>query len=102
MLGKSLIIVESPAKASTIKKYLDNTYEVEASAGHIKDLPERTLGVDVESEFAPHFEVVQAKRKIVELDSVIRLWDTTIVITVGGGGVPVIEHLDGTFEATLG
>lgn len=66
MLGKSLIIVESPAKASTIKKYLDNTYDVEASAGHIKDLPERTLGVDVEAEFSPHFEVVEGKRKIVE------------------------------------
>ena len=65
-MGKSLIIVESPAKAKTIKKYLDNTYEVEASAGHIKDLPERTLGVDVEADFAPHFEVVQAKRKIVD------------------------------------
>jgi DNA topoisomerase-1 len=65
-LGKSLIIVESPAKAATIKKYLDNTYEVEASAGHIKDLPERTLGVDVDQGFAPHFEVVQGKRKIVD------------------------------------
>ncbi|HOI11629.1 MAG TPA: toprim domain-containing protein, partial [Myxococcota bacterium] len=65
-MGKSLIIVESPAKAATIKKYLDNTYEVEASAGHIKDLPERTLGVDVDQGFAPHFEVVQGKRKIVD------------------------------------
>lgn len=65
-MGKSLIIVESPAKATTIKKYLDNSYEVEASAGHIKDLPERTLGVDVAEAFAPHFEVVQGKRKIVD------------------------------------
>ena len=48
---KGLIIVESPAKAATIKKYLDGEYEVEASAGHIKDLPERALGVDVAKDF---------------------------------------------------
>jgi DNA topoisomerase-1 len=61
-----LIIVESPAKASTIKKYLQGEYEVEASAGHIKDLPERTLGVDVNDGFATKFEVVKGKRKIVD------------------------------------
>ncbi len=65
-MGKSLIIVESPAKAATIKKYLLGEYEVEASAGHIKDLPERSLGVDVENEFGTKFEVVKGKRKIVD------------------------------------
>jgi len=65
-VGKSLIIVESPAKASTIKKYLQGEFEVEASAGHIKDLPERTLGVNVEDGFATKFEVVKGKRKIVD------------------------------------
>ena len=63
---KGLIIVESPAKAATIKKYLDGEYEVEASAGHIKDLPERALGVDVAKDFEPRFEVVKGKKKIVD------------------------------------
>jgi len=65
-LAKSLIIVESPAKAATIKKYLDDSFEVEASAGHIKDLPKTTLGVDVEKEFKPHFVIVPGKKKIVD------------------------------------
>ncbi|MBM4396490.1 MAG: type I DNA topoisomerase [Deltaproteobacteria bacterium] len=65
-MAKSLIIVESPAKAATIKRYLDGSFEVEASAGHIKDLPERALGVDVAKGFSPRFEVVRGKRKIVD------------------------------------
>jgi DNA topoisomerase-1 len=65
-LGKALIIVESPAKATTIKKYLGADYEVEASAGHVKDLPERSLGVDVDNDFAVRFEVVKGKRKILD------------------------------------
>jgi len=65
-VGKPLIIVESPAKAKTIKKYLAGKYEVEASAGHIKDLPQSTLGIDVENGFAPKLEVVRGKKKIVD------------------------------------
>lgn len=64
--NKSLIIVESPAKAATIKKYLDNGFNVEASAGHIKDLPERTLGVDIKRGFRPRFELLRSKKKLVE------------------------------------
>ena len=65
-MSKPLIIVESPAKAATIKKYLGGEFEVEASAGHIKDLPERTLGVDVERDFDLKFEIVRGKKKIVD------------------------------------
>ena len=65
-MGKPLIIVESPAKATTIKKYLSGKYEVEASAGHIKDLPQSSLGIDIQKGFAPKLEVVRGKKKIVD------------------------------------
>ena len=50
---KSLLIVESPAKAKTIEKYLGKSYLVKASMGHLMDLPKSRLGIDVESDFAP-------------------------------------------------
>lgn len=61
----SLVIVESPAKARTIKKYLGRGFTVEASVGHVKDLPKRTLGVDVDHDFAPVYEVIEGKAKII-------------------------------------
>lgn len=65
-MSKPLIIVESPAKADTIKKYLRGEYEVLASAGHVKDLPLKSLGVDLEKGFKPRLRVVPSKRKIVD------------------------------------
>src|SRR5207237_1922851 len=62
-MGKSLVIVESPAKAKTINKYLGSDYSVMASIGHIKDLPMRELGVDVENNFEPHYEVIPDTKK---------------------------------------
>ena len=64
-MSKGLVIVESPAKAKTIQKYLGDGYEVEASLGHIKDLPKRGLGVDVENDFATEYEVIPGKEKVV-------------------------------------
>ena len=52
-MSKSLIIVESPAKARTISKYLGRGYAVMASVGHVKDLPENKLGVDIQRNFTP-------------------------------------------------
>ena len=52
---KNLVIVESPAKAKTIKKYLGKNYEVVASMGHVRDLPKSTLGVDVDNGFTPKY-----------------------------------------------
>ena len=61
-MGKSLVIVESPAKAKTINKYLGADYTVLASMGHIKDLPMRDLGADVEkNDFEPTCEVIPDK-----------------------------------------
>src|ERR687894_2688913 len=62
-MAKNLVIVESPAKAKTINKYLGNDYRVMASIGHIKDLPSKGLGVDVEHDFEPTYEVIPDSKK---------------------------------------
>ena len=61
---KSLVIVESPAKARTIGKYLGSGYSVKASVGHVRDLPERELGVDVEAGFEPKYVTIRGKGRI--------------------------------------
>ncbi len=58
-----LIIVESPAKAKTISRFLSKVYVVESSYGHIRDLPKKTLGIDVENNFEPHYEIMADKKK---------------------------------------
>ena len=60
-MSKSLIIVESPAKAKTLSKYLGKKYKVEASMGHIKDLPKSQLGIDIESDFTPNYITIREK-----------------------------------------
>jgi DNA topoisomerase-1 len=62
-MAKNLVIVESPAKAKTINKYLGKDYLVKASIGHIKDLPSKGLGVDIEHNFQPTYEVIPDSRK---------------------------------------
>ena len=62
-MTKSLIIVESPSKAKTIKKYLGNDYNVEASSGHLIDLPPSKLGVDIDKDFKPNYVVIKGKNK---------------------------------------
>jgi DNA topoisomerase-1 len=62
-MAKSLVIVESPAKAKTINKYLGADYTVLASIGHIKDLPAKDLGVDIENNFEPTYEVIPDTKK---------------------------------------
>ena len=64
-MSKGLVIVESPAKAKTIQKYLGAGFEVEASLGHIKDLPKKSLGVDLDNEFATEYEVIPGKEKVI-------------------------------------
>ena len=63
-MAKPLIIVESPAKARTITKYLGKAYNVMASVGHVRDLPTSKLGVDIENDFTPHYITIKGKGKI--------------------------------------
>ncbi|MCE5230379.1 type I DNA topoisomerase [bacterium] len=64
--GKNLIIVESPAKARTIERYLGSDYKVIASIGHVIDLPLSKLGVDVENDFHPDYEVIKGKKSVLD------------------------------------
>lgn len=64
-MAKSLVIVESPAKAKTVNHYLGEDYVVKASMGHVRDLPKKQLGVDVQADFQPTYQVIPEKKKIV-------------------------------------
>lgn len=63
---KYLVIVESPAKAKTIKKILGDSYQIKASVGHVRDLPEKGIGVNVKKNFEPTYEVMSGKKKVVD------------------------------------
>lgn len=63
-MSKGLIVVESPAKVKTLQKFLGGEYIIKASVGHIKDLPEDELGVDLENDFKPHYVIIPGKAKI--------------------------------------
>lgn len=76
-MAKSLVIVESPAKAKTINKYLGKDFSVKASMGHIRDLPAKELGVDVEEGFEPSYISMPSKKKVIsELRSEAKVADT--------------------------
>ncbi len=78
----NLLIVESPAKAKTIKKYLGSNYEVVASMGHIRDLPEKKLSVDLRHNFEPNYEVIKGKETLVkELISLSKKSDKVYLAT---------------------
>src|SRR5881275_2498254 len=62
-MAKNLVVVESPAKAKTINKYLGKDFIVKASIGHIKDLPSKGLGVDVQNDFEPEYEIIPDSKK---------------------------------------
>jgi DNA topoisomerase-1 len=65
-MAKSIVVVESPAKARTIERYLGKEYVVKACAGHLKDLPKKVLGVDVEDGFRPVYTLISGKERIVQ------------------------------------
>jgi DNA topoisomerase-1 len=64
-MAKALVVVESPAKARTINKYLGRDYKVVASMGHIRDLPKSRLGVDIDNDFAEHYESIESRKKVI-------------------------------------
>ena len=64
-MPEGLIIVESPAKARTLKRFLGDRFDVRASMGHVRDLPEKEIAVDVEAGFKPRYEVVESRRKTI-------------------------------------
>src|SRR4030042_6376834 len=65
-MAEKLVIVESPAKAKTLGKILGKSYSIKASVGHVRDLPQWGLGVDVKNGFAPRYEVLKTKKKVVK------------------------------------
>ena len=79
-MPEGLIIVESPAKARTLKRFLGDRFDVLASMGHVRDLPEKEIAVDIEHGFAPHYEVVESRRKtITELRAASKN-DTNVIL----------------------
>ena len=65
-MQENLVIVESPAKAKTIEKFLGKDYVVKSSFGHIRDLSKKGLGVKIDESFAPDYEILPDKRKVVD------------------------------------
>jgi DNA topoisomerase-1 len=81
-MPKALVVVESPAKAKTINKYLGRDFKVVASMGHIRDLPKSKLGVDVDEGFVPDYEEIPARKKVIkELRDAAKGADTIYVAT---------------------
>jgi len=94
-MARALVIVESPAKAKTINKYLGKDFIVKASLGHIKDLPKRDLAVDVEHGFEPRYEVIEGKKKLVaELKQAARkVKDVYLAADPDREGEAICSHL---------
>ena len=64
-MGQNLVIVESPAKMRTIKKFLGSSYTVAASMGHVRDLPKSKMGIDVEHDFEPQYIAIRGKGELI-------------------------------------
>ncbi len=80
--SKSLVIVESPTKARTMTRFLGSEYKVVSSMGHIVDLPERKLGIDIENDFKPQYKILKGKNKIArQLKSEAKKVDTVYLAT---------------------
>jgi len=81
-MSKKLVIVESPAKAKTIKKYLGKDFIIEASYGHIRDLPKKVIGVDFEDNFKPKYQTIKGKGEVIKkLKAAAKLVDKVYLAT---------------------
>ena len=65
-MANHLVIVESPAKVKTIKKFLGSNYEVDASGGHVRDLPKSKLGINIENDFEPEYIAIRGKGDLIK------------------------------------
>ena len=80
--SKALVIVESPAKAKTINKYLGSDYDVQASMGHVRDLPAKGINVDIENGFQPTYDIMPGKKRTVNsLKAAVKKCDTLYLAT---------------------
>ena len=82
-MAKNLVIVESPAKAKTIEKFLGKDFQVESSYGHIADLPSKELGIDVDGDFSPKYIISEDKKPVVKK---LKALAKTLKNAVGVGG----------------
>ena len=80
-MKKSLVIVESPSKAKTINKFLGKDYTVKASVGHIRDLPESQLGINIEDKFKPKYVIKGKQKTINELKKAAKSSDEIYIAT---------------------
>ena len=103
-MPKNLIIVESPAKANTISKFLEHKYDVKASMGHIRDLPENELGVDIAHNFRPVYRIDKKKSKVInELKEAAKDADTIYLASDHDReGEAIAWHLTKVLEKELG
>jgi DNA topoisomerase I len=93
-MSKNLVIVESPAKAKTIEKYLGKDYTVKSSFGHIRDLPKKGLNIDIEHNFEPTYEVNPDKKKVVaELRAAAKTHDVWLASDEDREGEAIAWHL---------
>src|SRR5215212_1710725 len=97
--GKKLVIVESPAKAKTINKYLGPDYVVKASMGHVRDLPSKGMGVDLKT-FIPEYEVLESRGKVIkELRALAKASDEVYLATdLDREGEAIAWHLKETLS----
>ncbi|MGB2763646.1 MAG: type I DNA topoisomerase [Candidatus Aminicenantaceae bacterium] len=99
-MGKQLVIVESPAKAKTVNKYLGPNYLVKASMGHIRNLPKKELGVDIEHDFKPDYVIIPERKEIVaELQSSAKQCDSVLLAAdPDREGEAICWHLSAVLE----
>ena len=97
----NVLIVESPSKAKTISKYLGGEYEVLASVGHIKDLPKKELGVDIENDFAIQEDVLPDKKSFMkDFKSLVKKTNKVVIATdPDREGEPIAAHLASEVES---
>jgi DNA topoisomerase I len=81
-MAKKLVIVESPAKAKTLKKFLGSSYKIEASVGHVRDLPKSELGINIENDFEPKYITIRGKGAILaKLRKEVKIADKVYLAT---------------------